>query len=715
MPMCLPELFSASNDPQLSSKHEISSASINAVTNSSNISAFCHFKIIESSLKDIVKLMHDSKTNVIKLSVWIKSDNETMHQTLVLKDIQWANKVGRTLYSLMVSNVFRGQFISSLSNRTLSAGHHDVNVIVNVTQKELCISLKHDTFVDLIFAQLIYQFYHISDDDTEYKMCKSHIDDTTKLVKYNCCAIVSKKNELICSDYSSVLKNFYAVLFVAPPLVFVNFFFFFMDYLNRSMKETTHYKISDSPMALSSILHMLLFEGHGPVKSFGRKLFIVICTLLPGFSVENLGYTIALSLWAFIFMCVDTFIIYEDVTNLTLIEIITFPFNLKLWWRVVSKEWPCFYNNLKLTLKKDSTEVTERTRLLSPEIQEHGNGHQANYEFIGQFNGQRSETNIRISQSKRLLKQLGERWKYRLSIYILLFFYLVMSIPLYILALYFTGYIFSKKHFMHQRSKLIKWSLFLWYWVSAIFMLYVAEVVLVVAFLTSTGLFLNGQTYRPYFVPLCTILFYSWINWKSLVEAKYLALNKNIYEVCKNSTPVYIAPDYNVVPEEEETGDGSNSIFDKNISILNNKFVIQVDHDGEPIIPKELYNKVREKFLPYNRVLFDYFFGVIIVAGFAYFLSVLLSLSQTSGVSSNTEVIGSIAATLLPILFNFVWSKGNDEQKEVDTIALKSKLKRVLVVCSSNYVSKEIVVELKIMKSLDMYDILKEFLDSPYT
>ena len=159
------------------------------------------------------------------------------------------------------------------------------------------------------------------------------------------------------------------------------------------------------------------------------------------------------------------------------------------------------------------------------------------------------------------------------------------------------------------------------------------------------------------------------------METKYLTLNKNIYEVCKNSTQV---------PKEGES-DESNSTVDSNkINVQHEQFVIQLGDDGEPIIPKELYNKVREKFLPYNRVLFNYFLGVFIVAGFAYFLSVLLTLSQTSGVSSSTELIASIAATFLPILSSLVWSKVSDDQQAVDTIALKSKLRRALVVCSSN-------------------------------
>ena len=250
----------------------------------------------------------------------------------------------------------------------------------------------------------------------------------------------------------------------------------------------------------------------------------------------------------------------------------------------MSKEWPCFYNNLKLTLKKDETQVTERTRLL--EIQEHGNGNHENYEFIGQLNSQQPEKNIRISRDKRLLKQLVEKWKYRLSIYMLFFFYLVMNIPLCVLALLATGWIFIFREMLHRRSnKLIKLSVFIWYSVNLILIVRVAIIFFSAAFLTAIGLLLNGQTYLPYFMPLWTILFYSWVNWKSSVETKYLTLNKNIYEVCKNSTQV---------PKEQESDESNSTVDSNNINVQHEQFVIQFDDDGEPIIPKELYNKVRE-------------------------------------------------------------------------------------------------------------------------
>ena len=418
--------------------------------------------------------------------------------------------------------------------------------------------MEQDTLVHLIFAQLIYQLYYTNDDDTEYKLCQAQIDDTTKLLKYNCCAIVGEKTQIICSDYSSVLESFSTVIFGATTFLFLLLILPFVNnYLKQSM-ETTHYKISDSPMALSSILHMLLIEGRGPVKSFGRKLLFVMCVLVIGLPTRNTDpeIIILLSIWTFTIMCFNTYHLLQyliELKNLNAIEIITLPLNFKLLWRMVSKELPCFYNYLKLNLEEDSTEVTELTRLLSLEVQEHRNAHQENYESIGQFNAEQPERNVKILQGKRWLKQLLERWKYRLSICILFVFYLVMIIPLYIFLFWGITGLSMFRWRGRGKIRLLKQSFFLlWSALSVVNIIFCAAVFFQVAFLTATGLFLNGQTYRPYFVPLCTILFFCWVNWKSSVEAKYLFLNKNIYEVCKNSRP-----------DDEEVGDESNSIVEK--------------------------------------------------------------------------------------------------------------------------------------------------------
>jgi hypothetical protein len=196
-------------------------------------------------------------------------------------------------------------------------------------------------------------------------------------------------------------------------------------------------------------------------------------------------------------------------------------------------------------------------------------------------------------------------------------------------------------------------------------------------FCSIIGLFLNGEIYNPYILPLCTILFYSWTNWRSSVETKYLVLITTIYKVCE---------------EAEVSSASSNENSSEDIS--RELYTIQFDKDVELTIQKELYNSVREMFLPYDRVLFNYFQGVLFVIVFAYLLYIVMSLAQESAISGSVQVIGSIAATSLPFIFDFVWKKNSDEKKEADTISLKSKLKLILLVRTRERKTGEMKVEL---------------------
>ena len=63
-----------------------------------------------------------------------------------------------------------------------------------------------------------------------------------------------------------------------------------LDYLSQFPKENEYYKISESPMALSSLLHAAFVNGQGPVLSFGRKLLFVIFVLVTALYVRNFSF-----------------------------------------------------------------------------------------------------------------------------------------------------------------------------------------------------------------------------------------------------------------------------------------------------------------------------------------------------------------------------------------------------------------------------------------
>ncbi|CAB3988391.1 Hypothetical predicted protein [Paramuricea clavata] len=681
--------------PEFSMGDKIGSIRRYLVTNSSNITAACLNPVSQSTFKDVLQLMGSGTTNVIDLHVWIESVNATMNKTQVLKGIKWANEIGRTLISLIAQAEKSKPITLPWYTSTLTAGVYGVNIVV-AEETMRCMFSGNNITDQAIFDLLVHQLYYMSGNKTDYNLCRPH-NDKNQVPEYNCCTIVGRNDIPICSDYSSIVTKVFPILVVITVffLMYIDFPII-LEYLSQYKEDNKHYRISDSPMSLSSILHSVFVEGHGPVKSFGRKLMFVIfvfVTTLPEWGNSLLVYLIFVCPWALIFLFSDTFTLNEN-DHLTIeplqllsytfknpIEIIVLPFNLK-WWHKVSTKWPRFYRNLELT-RNSSFQQSETNPELPPTTQE--------------------------SQEERLLllprpennRQEGDRrfgfleiMKYRFSILILLVVYLI-TLPLLCLLVLILLFIYNHIFLTvkPQECGIIKHIFVLWFFLTTFLLIMVSITDLfLLTFYLIVGLFLNGEIYSPYLVPFATILFYAWATWRTSVETKYLALTTNIYKVCKRTIGAV------------ESGENSNSVTENGGNVNNTprssttgpfgeRFNIELNDDRGPIIPKKLYDLVRERLLPYDRILFHYFQGVFFIAIFAYLLYIMMSLAQKSGISNSVQIIGTIAATSLPFIFDFVWKKSSDEQREANSIVLKSKLKRLLLVQSFNNTTGGMVVE----------------------
>ena len=657
-------------------------------TDLSNVSTTCHLKIDQSSLKKILKLIHHKEKNAIELIVLIQSFNNTLNRSRVLTGIKWANKMGRTLISLIAQAENMPAMILSSYTSTLTVGVDNVDIVVSEMTKG-CLLFPGGNASNIVFNFLLHQLYlHDNGDYSDYQLCSINTgsDDT----KYNCCSLLGRERIPICSDYSSILKESSNNLFVVAVLLFVFFALpLIVEHLSYSQNERIQYKISDSPMSLSSIFHKIFIEGHGPVKSLGRRLVvtvIVLVTALPDWKLYFLSFYIILCGWALLFPFFDVHNFNEEAHDSRVaaanqlsffafngnpIKIIALPFNLKFLWNEVNRR-PFFRTHLKLNLNSATSYQQSAT---SSRISERSN-------LLTQLELRQQPRN----NPRQIIRRLMDLHKYCLSIIVLLILYLLIALPiLCILVLYTLFYLryaqklLSNKKFLPKQIKEVIRVYFVGgaTWPILAFSFFKC---FVLTFYYIAGLYLNAGFYSTYFVPLSIILFYSWSNWKSSVEEKYLELNTKIYKVCRESNrPVQVAR--STSSNETENNDTLT------------RFKIKLDGNGEPVIPKPLYDIVREKFLPYDEILVPYFEGVIFVVICAYFLFIFMSLAQASGVSSSVRLISTMAATSLPFLFDIIWKKNSDGQKAANSLALKSKLKHVLLVCSSNDATGEIIVE----------------------
>ena len=513
-------------------------------TNSSNTTNGCHLKIGESALKFISELMKDKITHVIDLHIWTESVNNTINKAQVLTGIKWANEIGRTLISLIAQAEKSDDMMLLSYTSTLKAGIYSMDIVV-AKEAIRCFISKDNTSNPAILNLLVQNLYHITGSKTGYKLCLPH-NDKNQVAKYNCCTIVGPNDSLICSDYSSIVTKMSPILQLILS-IFILYIAFpvTQEYLSQFYESDTYYKISNSPMSLSFILYLVFIAGHGPVKSWGRKLifalFMVLTTLPECCSELFLWYLVFMSTWL-LSLAIMKFNFNEKVWHRQFnpIKIITFPFNIRKVWKIVSslsitKCWRKtlkFQNALKLrccavktkTRKNKKTKVRYKSLpttqleggsqkdLFSDTLQSESDNElisiiiEENVENTSQPLPQHEEENRENFKKLSFLKKMKKRF-----LVLAFFIFYLMSIPF--LSLYaFSQLIlhnwnFVKKQvrsnldedFSERRYNANRIGLMLFIILTYGFIVFSIQNLFPPVLNFSYGLFLNGEIYSPIF------------------------------------------------------------------------------------------------------------------------------------------------------------------------------------------------------------------------
>ena len=194
-------------------------------------------------------------------------------------------------------------------------------------------------------------------------------------------------------------------------------------------------------------------------------------------------WIIASVVWCCFFTCYDFLGInhaaeLNRITYKTYLEILTLPFNIKYWWKMLRGKCACInfeVNNCSATIAK----------------------------FLAGFS------------------------------FVIL--YLVLFVPVCIVVFAFSpATILIIISYRQVKGK----SYFFLFRLVTLAMFLAFTILSFSAFLNLmlywiTGLYLNGSFYGSLFVPLLTFLVYSWKNWRSSVERKYFALLTKVYKTCK--------------------------------------------------------------------------------------------------------------------------------------------------------------------------------------
>ncbi|XP_028403487.1 uncharacterized protein LOC114526163 isoform X2 [Dendronephthya gigantea] len=592
----------------------------------------------KSDVENILKLMLQYTTNVVEIELTIHSKNNT--RSFPKYKWSWASEVGRTVISLIERPFIKLNYKpSSLHFITLKRGIKKVNVVV-FEEIDGCLPTGNKGS-ELVFDFLLRQLSH-SDDTHDYKLCRPH-DDEDGLKQYNCCRITT--NELsVCDDYFSNIID-QASSYIVAVTILVGFFGFplIIQYLQISENNGPNedYGISDSPLTLKTVLYDLFVEGSSPNRSRLRRFFLWLITTIL-FYISS-SYFIIPSIVFLVFMPFDIFLLNKfgkqgKEIYKSYIFTITSPFNPQLWWKIFDK----------LVLQKFETTVCKICIAIVSTI------------FFPLF----------------------------YAIVCIVSFPSLTSAVLY--GTFLTG-----------RPVQGAWERIGNFLRSVVAPLAVGLFILsLVVFLNImlpliAGIYLNGQIFGPYFTPIAGVVIYSLKHWRWSVEAKYLVLKTDIYEVCKK-----IWEDPHNGRQNKQPPGGEN----QQPPARQKNFTVNVK-DGR--IPKILYKEIRKLILPLNKSLFFFFLQIFLVANFFFVVVVMMLLAQKSNISGQVQIMSTIALSTLPFIFDTIWVEDTCEQKSADSLKQQKEIKEIMTFVSKDVTTITVKVdteeEIRIEKWTDVF------------
>ena len=164
------------------------------------------------------------------------------------------------------------------------------------------------------------------------------------------------------------------------------------------------------------------------------------------------------------------------------------------------------------------------------------------------------------------------------------------------------------------------------------------------------GLFLNFTYFLPYLTAISVFTFYGHGIWNSLTE-KYLLLKLLIYEECQEKKAK--TNEINGTPQKDQ----------KLVSV----------------VPKKIYDTIREKLLPYEETVSWAVIKLLLLLVFSYGILELVRMLHTYNTTAGIKVVVTASVGILPRIFNTItWNAGGEEGKEAWKKNIKLNLKRMI-------------------------------------
>ncbi len=639
----------------------------------------CRVAVNETDLSSLQQLARSKIVHIVQIDLQFASNISNS----IYKEWRWrlTNNVGKEILSVLaMKNAYR------YVTWTLDAGRKTAKVRV-IDHPPGCVTSEKepgDFIAGAILKQLSFAY--------EKEICFDKVLNKSTLT--TCCKISIGNDPFKCdvslagSGFVNVLESMLSVYTYFTPFCGFAIVVYFGVFLQLKNTNNTkgYYKLTESPMSVSSILCMLFWDGYGKFKSFVRRCLLIVLfflLFLQAKSFDTVLVVLAFSLWAVFYpfsrllelvkMCEVTFGGYfysrqlleifsslgYDINDVHLscrvnvsgaISLITLPFNIKRWKISLVR----FYHKF---IEPDTLGSSLRDKAL-------------------------------------LFSKTG----------VFCFFYIVFVIILqviFVLSLMMDCYYTLIKklgarlyHASDQRRRqyVCVWAICIGENVClSLTIVVVVQALTCIPFIIISlvsGLILNVVYFFPYVVSISVLTFYSWMFWSS-VEQQYVVLMRLIFDnnIHDNNTTTIAATTIAATHDNNS----SDTTHDNNSSD-NNSHNDDNSHNGNEgrnrrtyteteivcVVSKDLYDNIRERLLPYHGNLFWFVINVLGISIFAYIILTLVRVLQATDVSSTVQLLTTFSVSAFPYIMNTVAGKKGEEQMDAWKEQLKHSVKPLL-------------------------------------
>ena len=606
----------------------------------------CVLEIKESEISEIVELFNSARINVVDIHV---SFSNTSHDK-ELSDfhVKLLNPVGREILFSLQRKSFR--FVTW----TLNAGIRNFKLHVKESQKT------NFAFENM---QSIVRSVNLA---TNYEVWYSFKKTSSGKIRQTCCQITKHnlpKCNLGCSKQNSILFASDAPWDVVRLMVFILALFYLMWLLHVFLSRTQfdleypkYYKLEESRMSLSSILFKLAFEKSHCVVSFIRSCALVgvlsyfSYLLFREYEITNVLILYLIVFWGFWGLSfVISCLCRSKITNSLILRALKEQRKKLLFFapdvneirqRIESGEFAGVIRMLTLPFSRSYWEKTIKTW----------------YTISALF-----MERVRMKFRNRILKTLTLWTCYVLIVLISVLSVFVVFLYLTILTSFYPLiYMATMLYITHVLEyKFVDSCCPAFLEVLILFHIACLQIILLFALVVMTsaiqsfllGLFLNLIYFMPYFAFFSVLTFYCGNYWKTM-EEKYLVLKRLVYEACRDMQPV---------------NNGSNGCIPNRHPKREGKVL--------PVVSKELYDKVREKLLPYDINLFYFALKIFWAVAFSFGILKLIELLNEFNVIGVVQVITTASLGVMPHIFNMIALKTSEEKKKAREEKLKLNVK----------------------------------------